>query len=1101
MAEGESDSIDSTAPPPRGGRRRGRLGLWLLASLVLIAGVAGLGLLALTGRPLALPGWAVAQIETRLNAALPVDQTQVALGGIEITVGRDWVPRLRLTDLRLAQGGAMLLRLPEARLSLEPAGLLAGQVRPLAVTLVGMSARLRRDAAGRFDLNFGGSGQMQSFGSFAEAIDRLDALFSAPALAPLARVEAEALSLTLEDARAGRVWQIGDGRFVLANDGKALAMELGLTLAVPGGAPAQAQLQVTSDKTSSAARLRATVDRVAAADIAAQAPLLALFSVVDAPLSGRLTAALDERGRLSAFSGGIGLGAGALHPSAESRPVAFDGVRLDLGFDPAAERLHLDLVEVQSRALRLRAQGHIDAPGVLTGRPEDFLAQIAVSQLMVDPEGLFVKPVTFSQGALDMRLRLDPFRIDIGQFTLLEQGRRLTARGSAQADAQGWTTALDLALDAIGHEALLALWPVSAVPKTRQWLVENVQEGLMRNVRVALRSAPGQEPRLSLGYDFTDADVRFIKTLPPIRNASGYARLEGNTYTMVLDAGGVTPPEGGRIDAAGTVFSVLDILHKPAQAEIRLRARSSLTAALSLLDQKPFSFLTKAGKPVALGQGRAEISAVLRLPLVPKVRPDQVSFSVTGDISDLVSEVIVPGRRLTADRLALTATPAALEVSGPARLGAAPFRMVWRQGLRREDQGRATVEGTAELSPAVIDEFRLGLPEGMVTGQGEGAFHIDFEKGQPPRLRLTSDLRGLTLALPELFFRKAPATPARLEVEAVLGKPAEVTRLMLDAPGLTLEGRVALAPEGGLARADFTRLRAGDWLDGTARLTGRGRGRLPDVALTGGTLDLRRLPEGARAAAAAGGGRPFTVALDRLRLGEGLALTALRGDFTTRGGFNGSFTAQVNGQASLRGTVVPMDQGTGVRLTSDDAGAVLAAAGIFPNARGGTLEVQLVPLGPRGQYDGTATARNFRVRKTPLLAELLSAISVVGLLDQLNGGGILFSDGDARFRVTPAGVEIAQGAAVGASMGVSAAGAYDFATRRFDLQGTISPVYLLNGIGRIFARQGEGLFGFNYTIQGSPGSLRIGVNPLSIFTPGMFREIFRRPVPRLKETG
>lgn len=1096
MAERDSGRQTQAARP----RRRGRFGLWLLASLVLLVVVAGLGLLALTGRPLAMPGWVVARVEQRLNDALPLRGTALTLQAIDLTVGSDWVPRLRLSDLRLAQGGATLLRLPEARVSLDPSGLLTGQVRPLTVTLSGLSARLRRDAQGRFDLDFGGSGDLQPFGSFAEALDRLDGLFSARALAPLARVEAEALSLTLEDAQAGRVWQVGDGRFALVNSRDALAMELGLSLAVPGGAPAQAQLQVTSQKATSAARLRATVDRVAAADIAAQAPLLALFSVVDAPLSGRLTAALDDSGHLAEFSAGIGLGAGALRPSPESRPVAFDGVRLDMGFDPAAERLRLDLIEVQSRALRLEARGHIDAPGVLNARPEDFLAQIAISQLMVDPEGLFVEPVRFSQGALDMRLRLNPFRLDLGQLTLLEDGRKLSASGSALADARGWQIGMDLALNTIDHRALLALWPLSAVPKTRQWLVENVQEGLMRNVVVALRAAPGQEPRLSLGYDFHDADVRFIKTLPPIRNASGYARLEGNTYTMVLDAGGVTPPEGGWIDASGTVFSVLDILHKPAQAEIRLKTRSSLTAALSLLDQKPFSFLTKAGKPVALGEGRAEVSALLRLPLVPKVKPEQVFFAVEGVLTGLSSDLLVPGKRLRADSLRLQASPAAVEVSGAATLGDVPLQMVWRQGLRREDQGRASVQGTVELSPRAVAEFGLGLPAGMVAGQGEGRFAIDFVKGQPPQLRLTSDLRGLTLALPELFWRKAPGTAGVLEAEARLGKPAEVTRLALSAPGLDIAGRVSLRPEGGLARAEFTRLRAGDWLDGTATLTGRGKGRMPDAALTGGTLDLRRLPASAKPGKAADA-RPFTVALDRLRIGESLSLTGFSGEFTTRGGFNGRFTAQVNGKAPVQGTVAPMPQGTGVRIRSDDAGGVLAAAGIFPNARGGQLDLQLVPLGPRGQYDGSLQAQNFRVRNTPLLAELLSAISVVGLLDQLQGGGILFSDGDARFRVTPRGVEIRQAAAVGASMGVSGAGAYDFADKRIDLQGTISPVYLLNGIGRIFSREGEGLFGFNYTISGREGALRIGVNPLSIFTPGMFREIFRRPVPRLKETG
>ena len=54
-----------------------------------------------------------------------------------------------------------------------------------------------------------------------------------------------------------------------------------------------------------------------------------------------------------------------------------------------------------------------------------------------------------------------------------------------------------------------------------------------------------------------------------------------------------------------------------------------------------------------------------------------------------------------------------------------------------------------------------------------------------------------------------------------------------------------------------------------------------------------------------------------------------------------------------------------------------------------------------------------------------------------------------------------------------------------------------SGIGSFLTRKGEGLIGFNFTVRGTPGAPQVGVNPLSVFTPGMFREIFRRPVPEV----
>ena len=107
----------------------------------------------------------------------------------------------------------------------------------------------------------------------------------------------------------------------------------------------------------------------------------------------------------------------------------------------------------------------------------------------------------------------------------------------------------------------------------------------------------------------------------------------------------------------------------------------------------------------------------------------------------------------------------------------------------------------------------------------------------------------------------------------------------------------------------------------------------------------------------------------------------------------------------------------------------------------------------------------------------------------------------ADFRLTPAAVEITRGSAIGASMGVSMAGVYDAVNGRLDMSGVLSPVYLLNGIGAVLTRQGEGLFGFSYRLRGTAEAPEVSVNPLSILTPGMFRDLFRAPPPKLKEGG
>ncbi|MBL9054591.1 MAG: hypothetical protein JNN02_12775, partial [Tabrizicola sp.] len=84
-------------------------------------------------------------------------------------------------------------------------------------------------------------------------------------------------------------------------------------------------------------------------------------------------------------------------------------------------------------------------------------------------------------------------------------------------------------------------------------------------------------------------------------------------------------------------------------------------------------------------------------------------------------------------------------------------------------------------------------------------------------------------------------------------------------------------------------------------------------------------------------------------------------------------------------------------------------------------------------------------------------------------------------------------------LGISFAGLYLAGSGQIDLQGVISPIYLVNGVGQIFSKKGEGLFGFNYRLTGTVDDPAVSVNPLSVLTPGMFREIFRQAPPNLQD--
>lgn len=1120
---GESPAADPTpsvvapaasAPPKRKPhhRRKPRVGGGFgLIVLTLMLVLGGLAIAAAGGVMLRLPVWVVAEVETRMNRAVDpaLPEGAVSVGGIAVGLHEGWQPVVRLSDLRLLQrGGAALLILPETEITLDLSALMAREVRPSRVHLQGGDITVKRGLDGQFDIALGQMKAGPAIRSLPDLFAVLDHVFALPVLAKLTTIEADALSLTVSDARAGRVWQIGDGRLRLDNRPDAVAAELSVTLAGSGAATGQADLVVVSNKGSRNARLTATVDGVAARDLAVQAGPLSPLAVLDAPISGRLAATVGATG-ISALNGRLTLGPGALLPRPGVMPIAFDRAMMEIGFDPARARINFSALEVESRTLRFKATGHAymqDATGAfLTGPvgavlPASFLTQVAISEAEVDPEGLFQSPVVFTSGALDVRLRLDPFTLDIGQLALMDGPHGLHARGRVSAGKDGWTVSLDTVVDQIRHDRLLQLWPLRLVPMTRDWLAQNVFDGTLTDVRAAVRVRPGKEPLLSLGYDFSDGVARFINTLPPVVNGTGYATVEGQTFTMVLNSGQVKAPKGGDIDMSGTVFSVLDFTRKFAQAEVQLKTRSDVTAALSLLDEPPFGFLTKAGRPADLGTGTATIDAVLRFPLKPHIYTEDVTYQMQGKITDFMSDKIVPGKVVAAPDVTVFVDSGGLRLTGPGTVGTVPFDVVFWQPFGKVPEP-ASVEGTVRLSAESAREFGIVLPDGVVQGEGSAQVTITLPKGAPATLSLVSDLNRIALAIPGTGWIKPVATLGRLEVDASLSTPPRINRLTLSGPGLDAEGSVTVVQGGGLERAEFARVSIGDWFRGAVRLTGQGKGRAVAIAITGGEVDLRRLPAGNGAGGGDASSRPIAVALDRVIVTDGISLTGLSGSLSTLGGLNGGFTASVNGFVPVDLTLAPSRNGTAARVQSSNAGGVLAAAGIFASARGGTLDFTLTPRERRGTYTGRVGMSGLRVVDAPVLAELLNAVSVVGILDQLNGEGLFFSDVRGDLIITPGAVEVQNGAAIGASLGVTMDGVYSSAEKRLTLQGVISPVYLVNGIGSAITRRGEGVFGFNYELRGTADRPEVSVNPLSLLTPGLLRDVFRGPAPKLGDTG
>lgn len=1081
----------------RRARRRGLLGRALVAlgSMALaLALLGGLFAVTLAGRTVALPDWARDRIEARLGAVLPAGQ--VHIGRAELTFTAQAGPQVRLRNVALGVAGGMAM-LNEVGARLSPAAVLRGNVLPERLSLTGAQITLRRDASGRLSLDFGSAGGPADPARALAAVR--EAVFSPP-LDVVRRIEARDVTITLEDARTGRVWQVTDGTLTLARAEDRVELTAATEIFSGTEDLATARFELTLPRDGSGASFGAQVDGVAARDIALQSPVLAFLSPLDAPISGALRADLGADARLAGLDGRLEIGKGALHPREDVPPVAFDSGRAWFDYDPATARIRFSLLEVDSDAAHLEGRGHADL-GAFQGGFPTFVAQLAIDRAELAAGELFEAPLAFDAGASDFRLRVEPFTIEIGQVVLVRGDTRIRARGEVGIDPGGWAVALDLTIPRIAARELLELWPLRLIPNTRRWVKNNLFAGILRNVDAALRLSSAGPPKVGLDFDFEGAELRYLKSMPPITGGAGYASLIDDSFTVVMERGTVHPKEGGPVALERSVFRIEDVNRKPSLAEVSLDTASSVTAALSLLSEPPFRVLEKAPITPDVAVGRADVDAHITFPVKPAIAPGEVHYSAEATLSGVDSTALVPGRRIAADRLALRLSEDGVTIAGQGVLDQVPLDVIWDQRFGPEGQAGSRISGTARLTDETLRAFGVTLPRGWVSGATRARVELELRADAPPRLTLTSRLDGLAISVPPLAVSVGARDVGNLTVRAILEERPHIESLSLAAPGFVLEGEVTTDSAGGLGVASFSRVVAGEWLDVSATLTGQGAGKLPKLAVTGGRVDLRRLPDGlggssGEAEAGAGLGA-IAVALDAVQITRSIALTSVQGRLVPGAAMSGQFTGRVNGGAAVEIALQPSQRGSVIRIVGQDAGAVARDAGYVRNARGGRFEAILTPTGEPRTYAGVFSSGRLRVVGLPILAELLSAVSVFGLIDQLNGDGIVFDDVQANFRLTPRAFILGHGAAVGISMGISADGYYDFERSEFDMQGVISPLYLFNGIGQLLTRRGEGLVGFNFTLRGPSSAPRISVNPLSLLTPGMFRDIFRRPPPRV----
>ncbi len=928
---------------------------------------------------------------------------------------------------------------PEMGIKISIPALFRGFIAPTQLELFGPSVRIVRGADGKIDLGFanrvGESDEAVGNALFGELLLPLDRDLAGGYLRRISIIEGH---ISVRDDGLDIDWSAPVRELLLERHEDGVRSRAALALALGED---EIELDVVAQYRLGEARLDLTVnfDRLVPAALALAHPTLTGLADLDLPLTGYVDVIVGAGGELGDIAFDLAGGPGRL--------------ALPLPIAPAALRSIVDL----------RVSGRLE-------------------------------------GALST-LSLDRLAVDFG-------GPRIAMTGEFSGDWSAPDTKAEIRLAKIPIDSIDRYWPASVATNGRQWVVERMSAGTVEEMTITLDLGAADWPGENLRPDaviglfrITDADVVYMPGMPPVVGLEGVGRFDpqGLTAEVLTGSAGPLAIHGATvlIDAERDAVGV---------AEVDVSFSGGLAGALAALDQPPFGYVHDIGLDPADIAGRVQGELALALPLLADPPLTSMEISLGADLFDLT----VPGRAmgdlvkggLHNGQAALLLDAGGFDLSGEGLLAGTPAEFHWRENF---SPATGTLKRRLDVGGRIDDAARgrAGLADAAI----RGPLDIELRLAETAAGLLTGELdidgKAAELSLPEVDWHKPAGgqAEARFALAWEDGALRRLTQFGLLADGLAAAGS-AERDASGVWTVGFDRLAAGlTDIRGSVRLEGDGQ---LVVGVSGSSLDLRPLMAHVQDTPDAAGVAPIDLnaAVDLVVVGDDTFLHQVN----AKADYDGRRLTQASldfafGEArdlSLRLASAGASQRVAV-LTSANVGAVVDALGLTSNMVGGAMQIEAVidDSYADAPIAGVFKIDDFHIIDAPVLARILSLVSITGALEMLGGDGMPFSRLDAPFSYDGAVIRFEDARAYGLSFGITMEGDVDLDRDLADLEGTIVPAYVLNtALGNIpligdllTGGEGKGIFAATYAVKGPRDNPQVTVNPLAALAPGILREL------------
>jgi hypothetical protein len=666
-------------------------------------------------------------------------------------------------------------------------------------------------------------------------------------------------------------------------------------------------------------------------------------------------------------------------------------------------------------------------------------------------------------------------------------------------------------VDRLRQADIGSIWPAAS----QKWIVENLSVGVFSDVH-AIVNLQGKKienrwqielGNVTSGFQFENMTVNYRAPLAPVTKAKGKGSFDlgSETLRIAVESAKLLDMQIAKAD----VRMVNIIEAGKGKVDIEATLSGPLKSVLDYVKNEPININTDFDRKDL--QGQVDLQANIFFPARSDLKMEDVKVNVKGEMRDFVLPGVLKNMTLTGETLEFGVMGNLFKVSGSGKLESRDIEFDYQEFLNSKGQ-----EYSRKVKASFVVDHDLRTRKDMDLSMfldGPIPVNVTFTQyeGGESIANLEIDLKQTRLFFDLFDYEKKLGDVGSVTLRAVLhnGNLKEIRDLKGRAGNLLVESSTLAFRQKGMeteiSSGEISRLTLNETVVGV-KFDVAENGQL-DVILDGPFLDFLPFMNNKKESESPHANLPLrlSIAVDRMRTAENETIQSPRilADIDRHGVFNHLEVDAIAGKGNLHLRYKPDESGRHVfSLDAEDAGAALRAFAVYDNIIGGKMVIYGESI--RGMYDrdlqGVAEISDFKVVNAPILARLVGALSLTGVLQHLDNDGLAFSKLEAKFDwiFQPGGnlLVLNEGKTSGNELGLTFDGTFDKATDTVDISGTIIPFASINmAIGNIplvgdLITGGTGsLIAATYSLKGPAKKPVTSVNPLSVLSPGILRRI------------